>query len=117
MPHKNPEKRKEYAQQYNREWYKKNKEEQKNKVRDRERLIFEWFQNLKSQLVCTQCHERHIACLEFHHLDPSKKERAISIMINNGWSQENVKKEIDKCIVLCSNCHKKIHWEKRFLDC
>ena len=110
MPHKDPQKRKEYARQYNKQWYQKNKKSQKQKVRDREQIILEWFREYKSSLQCSQCDEDHVACLEFHHVDPSKKENAICTMIRNGWSKKKVEKEIGKCIILCCNCHKKLHY-------
>lgn len=46
--------------------------------------------------------------LEFHHLDPSIKEFNIG---KNGATRswEKVKIELDKCVLLCSNCHREIH--------
>jgi predicted HNH restriction endonuclease len=44
---------------------------------------------------------------EFHHTDPSKKEEAISEICFKGW--ERVKKELKKCVLLCSNCHRSLH--------
>lgn len=54
-----------------------------------------------------------MACLEFHHKDPSKKEVTLSRAVNNGWSIERMEKEIAKCVVLCANCHRKLHYEER----
>ena len=48
----------------------------------------------------------HYSALEFHHLDPSKKEFNLSVT-NNGWNK--LLKEVDKCILLCSNCHRMVH--------
>ena len=45
--------------------------------------------------------------LEFHHLDPNEKEFVIGH--NRSFSIEKLKKEVDKCIMVCSNCHKEIH--------
>jgi 5-methylcytosine-specific restriction endonuclease McrA len=46
--------------------------------------------------------------LVFHHKDPSTKEFALSANgITRSW--EKTKKEIDKCILLCSNCHMEVH--------
>lgn len=44
--------------------------------------------------------------LEFHHIDPKTKEFNIS---GGTKSLERLKKETDKCILVCSNCHKEIH--------
>jgi hypothetical protein len=58
---------------------------------------------------CEICgYNKCIDALEFHHLDPSQKDFGIS---QKGYTRswENVKKELDKCIMVCSNCHKEIH--------
>ena len=48
----------------------------------------------------------------FHHLDPSKKEFTISV---SNVSLEKAKKEVDKCLLLCQNCHSEIH-DKPYLS-
>lgn len=53
------------------------------------------------------CGEKDVACLDFHHL--RDKEFNIANEIKN-LSIDNLKKEIDKCIVLCANCHRKLHY-------
>lgn len=46
--------------------------------------------------------------LEFHHLNPNKKDFNLSDRnLKNNWP--DIKKEIDKCILVCSNCHREIH--------
>jgi len=46
--------------------------------------------------------------LSFHHLDPKKKEFGISDKgLTRSW--EKVKNEIEKCILLCANCHMEVH--------
>ena len=45
---------------------------------------------------------------DFHHIDPSQKDFAIS---KNTLVFEKIKNELDKCIVLCANCHRKVHAE------
>jgi transposase-like protein len=57
---------------------------------------------------CNRCgYDKNIATLEFHHLDPSQKEISPSNLTNSDW--ELLKEEIDKCILLCSNCHREEH--------
>ena len=57
---------------------------------------------------CEKCgYNEHLAALEFHHRDPKNKDFAIGGNMNRGW--EFVKKELDKCILLCSNCHRIEH--------
>jgi hypothetical protein len=62
---------------------------------------------------CNRCgYDKCIDALEFHHIDPDLKEFSIS---HNGHTRswERVKKELDKCLMVCSNCHKEIHYELR----
>jgi hypothetical protein len=56
---------------------------------------------------CENCgYNRYIGALEFHHLDPTKKEITISRTIQ---SFERLKTELEKCSLLCSNCHREEH--------
>lgn len=58
---------------------------------------------------CSVCgYDRCIGALEFHHVDPSVKEFGIGN--GNTRSFESLKKEIDKCILVCANCHREIHY-------
>lgn len=50
-----------------------------------------------------KCHE----ALEFHHLNPDEKDFTISH--KNHWSMNKTKLELDKCALVCSNCHREIH--------
>jgi hypothetical protein len=47
-------------------------------------------------------------CLSFHHVNDDKTGN-ISDMVNRGYGIPRIQKEIDKCIVLCLNCHAKLH--------
>ena len=46
--------------------------------------------------------------LDFHHLDPNKKEFNIAQARLTSFNEE-VKKELDNCTLVCSNCHREIH--------
>jgi len=117
MPYKNIEDHKAYQKKYQKEWYKRNK---KQHIRNANRLkikhaeeAYKYTNDFKQQQGCLNCKENHIACLEFHHKDASTKEFEISWAINAGYGLERIKAEIEKCSVLCSNCHKKLHWKER----
>lgn len=68
---------------------------------------------VKNKSRCAHCQENHIATLTFHHLDPSKKKFNISCMPNRGTGIIGIKAEMDKCIILCANCHKILHYNER----
>ena len=44
---------------------------------------------------------------DFHHLDSTKKDFSLSKNITLSW--DKVKKELDKCILVCANCHREVH--------
>jgi len=49
--------------------------------------------------------------LAFHHIDESTKFEDVCRLINKTASWEIILKEIDKCIMVCHNCHGEIHAE------
>lgn len=62
---------------------------------------------IKRQNGCLCCDENEPICLEFHHTEPNEKEFMISAHTHRSWSF--IEKELKKCVIVCSNCHKKIH--------
>jgi hypothetical protein len=62
---------------------------------------------------CIYCgYNKFPECIHFHHLDPKIKEMKLGDAINNPGkknSLENILRELDKCIVLCANCHMALH--------
>lgn len=106
MPSGSKEKNREYQSK----WYKQNKETQMKRVAEYKNELYLWYKELKSTLKCEVCGENHPACLEFHHKDPSEKDGEIFKAVHDGWGKERIIKEIDKCKVLCSNCHRKEHY-------
>lgn len=58
---------------------------------------------------CVRCGETNPACLDFHHRDPEQKLHSIAKMVTNGYSRENIRAEIEKCDLLCANCHRLEH--------
>jgi len=61
----------------------------------------------KSLLGCVFCSEKEPCALDYHHISSSEKDGNIATMIS--WSQESLVREIRKCVVICSNCHRKLH--------
>jgi len=82
-------------------------------------IVVSWRQRKKQELVeykggcCEVCgYNKSIQVLQFHHIDPNEKDFNIS---GRSYSFERLKKEVDKCIMVCSNCHIEIHEELRRL--
>ena len=72
-----------------------------------------YYKKTKEKLIeykggkCQICgYNKCISALEFHHLDPSQKDFNIS---GGTKSFEKAKIEVDKCVLVCSNCHREIH--------
>jgi len=95
--------------EYRKEYYQKNKEKEKLRTKERRANTINWLQKYKDNLQCCRCDENFNKCLHFHHINPEDKIMGIANMPHNGYSITNIKKEIDKCIVLCANCHIKEH--------
>ncbi|NTV30030.1 MAG: hypothetical protein HGA80_08135 [Candidatus Omnitrophica bacterium] len=58
---------------------------------------------------CERCgYDKCIDALEFHHVDPAIKDFNIS---SKGYTRswERVKTGLEKCILLCANCHRELH--------
>lgn len=72
-----------------------------------------YYKRIKEELIqykggkCQICgYNKCISALEFHHLDPTQKDFTIS---GGTKSFKTLKPEVDKCILVCSNCHREIH--------
>jgi NAD-dependent dihydropyrimidine dehydrogenase PreA subunit len=50
-----------------------------------------------------------VAVFEFHHRDPRAKELTFTKLRGRAW--KTITTELDKCDLLCANCHRKRHWE------
>lgn len=65
--------------------------------------------DVKASIGCAKCGDVRSYVLDFHHKDPSIKDANIARMTSNKNRLEDIQKEIDKCVVLCSNCHREFH--------
>lgn len=102
---------KECHREYVRLHYKNNKNYYLEKAKKQREKTRDWYEKYKASVSCETRGENHPATLDFHHRQPSKKEKCISTMISES-SLAAIKREIKKCKVLCSNCHRKLHWEE-----
>ena len=91
------------------QYYKDNKERENEKERMRRLAIKEEWREWKGTLSCVVCGENEAVCLDFHHANPEEKEFNLGDRAASGWSFARLKEEAAKCVVVCSNCHRKIH--------
>jgi protein-arginine kinase activator protein McsA len=100
---------KECHRELNRRHYKGNTQSYIDSATKHRIKTIEWYKELKGNLKCERCPESHIATLDFHHKDPTEKVGLVSKMVMD-VSRTRALAEIAKCIVLCSNCHRKEHY-------
>ena len=89
-------------------WHYRNRELNAQRTLDRRRRLRDWLDIHKSSLGCANCDEVNPACLDFHHVR-GEKDDEITDMVTAGRSAADIHAEIQKCEVLCANCHIKQH--------
>lgn len=67
-------------------------------------------EEIKSNLQCAKCGDKRGYVLDFHHCNPEEKDENISRLISSNASNEHINQEIEKCVVLCANCHREFHY-------
>lgn len=67
-------------------------------------------QELKKDSCCAKCGDTREYILDYHHIDPSIKENTVARLVSNSYGMDKVLAEIDKCILLCANCHREFHY-------
>lgn len=64
----------------------------------------------RGQNKCSVCgYDKCIDAIDLHHLNPEKKEYKINLLRRHKFKSEYLK-ELDKCIPLCANCHRELHY-------
>ena len=100
---------------FRKNWYEGNKETHLEQVKARKRearnVAREYVYDYLSTHPCTECGESDPRVLEFHHV--GGKDMAISQMTGGGYPVSTIQAEIDRCIVLCANCHRKKTMDER----
>lgn len=79
------------------------------KVEERRSTIRAFVEQERAAASCAMCGYDDAAALDFHHVNGGTKEFTIGWVVCYGYSLGRVKAELAKCIVLCSNCHRKHH--------
>ncbi len=67
----------------------------------------EFISRYKRFCGCRLCSENEPVCLDLHHIDPNEKDKEVSVLVSS--TRLKIKEEMRKCVVLCSNCHRKLH--------
>jgi len=96
---------KECQKSYKLKHYYKNKDAHYKRNKITEDKLKKYADDIKMK-GCTLCDEKEISCMDFHHL--RDKSDVVAKIIKQG-SIKKLKEEIEKCVVLCANCHRKLH--------
>lgn len=78
----------------------------KNQVK----YIRDYILDIKKNSKCAICGDSRWYVLDFHHI--KGKDFTISEKVREGCSLDTIKKEIEKCILVCANCHREIHYKE-----
>lgn len=112
-----------FKEYYNRPEIKKKKKEyeklrgitekRKEWSRIRRNLVMEFIRDFKKGKSCKRCGwKEHVEILQFHHKDPTKKEFKMSKGNIGNLSRERIIAEINKCELICPNCHFWLHYQE-----
>ena len=86
------------------------KQYDKNKIAKFKQLCLEYLGS-----KCNSCgYDKCQASLDFHHENPNIKKFNINQKKQMKLT-DVIKKELDKCIILCSNCHRELHYLNNFV--
>lgn len=97
---------------YHRESYKRNKKQRYAAQVERRHKLQAMVNKIKDR-PCMDCLNRFpYMCMEFDHREPALKRLSISTMVAQSYAKEEVLNEINKCDLVCSNCHAIRTWRQ-----
>jgi hypothetical protein len=108
MPTKDREKKKKIAKRH----YNKHSEKVKAKTKANKEKARQKWRDYKATLACVQCGENHPATFDFHHVVREPDNKKVNRLLANSNYKAALKEIEERCIVLCANCHRKLHHEE-----
>lgn len=111
MPFKDPEKRREKQREYAVRHYKKNAAKIKVIVAKNKRVRRQRWNEFKATQACSHCGAMHPAIIDFHHIVRDETYRSVNALTQQSNFTAALE-EIKKCIPLCANCHRVLHWNE-----
>ena len=93
---------------------KKNRRDSARRVKERIRAKLLEYHG--GALICADCKftSEIYSIFDYHHIDSSTKEHTISSILDHKW--DTVKEEVDKCVLLCANCHRVRHYKENNVE-
>lgn len=111
MPYKDKAVRKAKQKLYSRKWYESNRREIIRKTARRKDVEREKWIAYKTKQRCSHCRKKHPAIIDFHHVIKEGKRSVNHLALKQVNIKEAIKEAEEKCIPLCSNCHRILHWD------
>jgi hypothetical protein len=97
---------KKYVQTHKKQIYERNKISMKKLSRSKKVRAVEYLGG-----KCSICgYNKCMAALDFHHKNGDDKYMSIGKLLIRSW--DTIQKELDKCVLLCANCHREIRYLK-----
>lgn len=97
------------------EHYRNNKQTFAERANSLLRRIIDWVDTIKTKYGCCVCGISNPKCLDFHHVNPSEKLDGVGNLVRKK-SRIKVAEEINKCVVICANCHRLTHFGDVVID-
>lgn len=98
--------------QVDRQYYLSNqqrREDVRKRAKQTKQDAREYITNYKKEHPCCICGENRWYLLDYHHVDNNKELELSRVRY---WSITKIQQEIDKCAVMCANCHRDFHWQE-----
>ena len=99
---------------YNIEYHRKRRandsayvQDNKDRCKQHHRDRMEWLKQYKTP--CIVCGESEPCVIDFHHITESNKTSEVATMMRQSMSKAVILEEVNKCVTLCANCHRKVH--------
>lgn len=110
MPYADSEAAKQYSREYNKDWYSRNKEKRKKQIRESNIVQIERqrdaIQHLKEASPCMDCGNKYgYWIMDFDHVRGNKRTE-VSKLTRSAYSMKFIMDEIEKCDLVCANCHR-----------
>lgn len=116
MPYKDKEVARKKQRTYSLNWYYKNRTEQIRKNKAHKRAKRKEWEEYKAKQSCSHCGFSHPAVIDFHHVIRKNKQSVNKLAAVKNNIAAAIREAETKCIPLCSNCHRILHWKEHRLD-
>lgn len=112
MPIKDPVLRREMQKIYSQRWYQRNQKQQVAKNLKRKDSVRKLWNEYKAAQKCSHCGFQHPAVIDFHHIIKEGKKSVNKLATQRNNLKAAIREAEEKCIPLCSNCHRILHWQE-----